>query len=130
MRIAIALLALLMSSCVGGPGILRTSSGNFYAHTGFAFIASRKEVIAKVTTREGDTIEYMAKKENADSVVQTAAAGYAAGLISGDNASVAIAKESTSKHAATQGATVELGKQSVEKAAINKASDVPTFLPR
>lgn len=130
MKYQLLLLALLMPSCAFGPGIVRTSNGNYYAHTGGSLLAARKEVLAKLHTKEGDDIEYMVRGEHADAVAKTVAAGWAAGLISGDNASVEIAKESTAKHAATQGTTVELGKQSVEKAAINKASEVPTFLPK
>jgi hypothetical protein len=99
---ALLLLPFLMVSCAFGPGVYYGKSGSVYAHTGGAFLAARKEVIAEVETKAGDKIKYMAKGEEADDVALAAAAAYGMVGMAKEATATAVAKEKTTQHAATQ----------------------------
>lgn len=113
---ALLLIPLLLSSCAFGPGIYRGKEGAYYVHTGGAFISARKEVMAKVTTLEGDTIEYMAKGEEADDVALAATAAYGVAASAKEATTTALAKESTTRHAA--------GQVTAQKAAVEETTRV------
>jgi hypothetical protein len=127
------LLPFILSSCAFGPGVYYGKSGISYAHTGGSFIASRKEVMAKVTTKAGDTIEYMSKGEEADDVALAAASAYGAGILSKHTASVDKAKVAgeTSRHAATQSTkqAATAAKAGVATEAIKAAPDKIGTIP-
>lgn len=127
---ALLLLPLLMASCAFGPGVYYGKTGSIYAHTGGAFLAARKEVIAEVETKGGDKIKYMAKGEEADDVALAAAAAYGMVGMAKEATATEAAKQSTAKAGIKSNETIELGKQSVEKLGIESASEVPKFIPR
>lgn len=119
-----------MASCAFGPGVYYGKTGSIYAHTGGAFLAARKEVIAEVETKGGDKIKYMAKGEEADDVALAAAAAYGMVGMAKEATATEAAKQSTAKAGIKSNETIELGKQSVEKLGIESASEVPKFIPR
>jgi hypothetical protein len=131
---ALLLLPLLIASCAAGPGVYYSKTGSVYAHTGWALLAARKEVIAEVETKGGDKIKYMAKGEEADDVALAAAAGYGMGIVSKHTNATEQVKATQSGATARTGIeaekAVKLGEQAVQVEGFKAASEVPKFIPR
>lgn len=125
---ALLLLPLLMASCAFGPGVYYGKTGSIYAHTGGAFLAARKEVIAEVETKGGDKIKYMAKGEEADDVALAAAAAYGMVGMAKEATATEATKQATTRHAATQAtaqhATTTAAKTAVTTEAIKAGTPV------
>lgn len=70
------LLFLLLSSCVGSPSITRTKGGGYHATAGFVLMAKRENVVAEITTKEGDVIKYMTSQEEGEEVPKVGLAAW------------------------------------------------------
>lgn len=68
---ALLLLPLVLASCAGGASVTRTAKGGYHATSGYTLLARRQNVIAEVSTKEGDVIRYSTVDENSTEVANT-----------------------------------------------------------
>ncbi len=128
-----------LSSCTSGPIIRETGvlndSGQIVGSTtiflGGTLAAKRKGVVTQVkkTGKGGWSVAYMVDSESSEAVPMALAAAYGMAAASADAATVSVAKEKTTQHAATQataqhGVTVA-GKTAVTTEAIKAGNVAP-----
>lgn len=114
---ALLLLPLVVVSCTGGASVTRTAKGGYHATSGYTLLAKRQNVLAEVTTKEGDTIRYSSTDENSTEVPNTFLGWWGANKIAGTLLPATL--KGTEDVTATK-----LGAQEVEKTAIQAEKEV------
>ena len=107
------LYALLLCSCVHAPVVRRDADGGITASMGGVFMARRKNVLAEITTKEGDRIRYQTEEESGEDVPKSLISAYAAKWLAAIQGDVTKHKDSVDSQT-----TLGLGAQGVQKEGI------------
>jgi hypothetical protein len=61
---SMALIALVLASCVSGGSVTRTPQGGYHLNAPYTLFGDQEGVVADITTREGDHFKFAAKKQS------------------------------------------------------------------